>query len=94
MQNKFNLHINLSDLPDKTCACGCTAFVPLLKIKFLSRIQNPYGKDQYMLLNGGIACSKCGTEINLNPEDEISIFINSLGSANFKEYKSVRKPRK
>lgn len=56
------IRINVEDLEDMICKeCGCGAFLKnAVKLKFLSYIQSPNGKDQIVESPPVNACIKCG----------------------------------
>jgi len=64
-QQQINLNIDPSKLPDIYCIkCKCANFKSITKMKYLSVIQSPNGKEGAINMNF-IVCDSCGHIFNL-----------------------------
>ena len=52
------INVDLKDMTDVKCTCGNDTFAPIYKVKKLSRILSPSGKDEFVQ-QVEIRCTKC-----------------------------------
>lgn len=57
------MKIDLNDCEDVKCPCGGSLFIPTMRLKRLSQLQSPTGKEEIMQIPFVLICHDCNKPV-------------------------------
>ena len=66
---QIKMNVNMNDLKDRICECGCKAFTKLFGLKELPILMSHTGHAETMMLHVGFICVACGKPMSMQPGD-------------------------